>query len=169
MTQHRTARRLAGPAVAGVLAVSGLGLTACGSDTAATEAGADVQDVTQEEAAGPYDGVYDVDFHDDVDSWVGEEVTLSADVSEVLSPSSFTIAGTDDTTVEPLLVVSATEVSGLADDLAVSVTGTVEESFALTDVEDELGVDLEDGLYTDWEGEHYVVATSVDTSVPADQ
>jgi hypothetical protein len=161
---------MAGPAVAAVLALSGLGLTACGDDTAGNEAGADVQDVTEDDVAvGPYDGPYDTAFYGDLDSYVGEEVTVSADVNEILSPTSFTIAGTDDTTVEPLLVVGATEVTGLESDLTVSVTGTVQEGFDVAAVEDDLGADLDDELYTEWDGEHYLVAKSVDTSVSADQ
>jgi hypothetical protein len=36
------------------------------------------------------------------------------------------------------------------------------ESFVLTDGEDELGVDLDDALSTDWEQEPYVVAEDVE-------
>ena len=160
--------RTARAAVAAVAALSALGLSACGGDTAGTEAGADVEDVVEEEpleeepaAAGPYDGVYDSAFYDEVDSYVGEEVVLSADVNEVITPESFTIAGTDDTSVEALLVVGATGDTELAPETTVGVTGTVMESFVVTDVEDELGVDLDDALFTDWEQEPYVVAEDV--------
>ncbi|MGY1683199.1 hypothetical protein [Geodermatophilus sp. SYSU D01176] len=150
-------------AVAAVAAVSTLGLTAC-SDTAGSEAGADVEDVVEEEALEeePFEGPYDTEFHEGVDEYVGEQVTLSADVNEVITPEAFTIAGTDDTTVEALLVVGATGNAQLAPETTVEVTGTVQEPFVVTEVEEELGVDLDDALFAEWEQEPYVVADSVE-------
>lgn len=149
--------------VAAFAAVSTLGLTACGGDTAGTEAGADVADVAEDAplADGPYEGAYDSAFYDDIDSYVGQEVVLSADVNEVITPTAFTIAGTDDTAVEAVLVVGATEDDELAPETTVEVTGTVQEAFALTEVEEELGVDLDDTLFEDWEDERYVMAEDV--------
>ena len=149
--------------VAAIAVVSALGLTAC-SDTAGAEAGADVEDVAEEESLdeGLYEGPYDTDFYDGLDGYVGEQVTLSADVNEVITPETFTIAGTDDTTVEPLLVVGATGDAQLAPETTVEVTGTVQESFVVTDVEEELGVDLDDALFAEWEQEPYVVADNVE-------
>lgn len=60
-----------------------------------------------------------------MDNYLGEGVTVSADVNEVVSSNSFIIADTDDTTVDPLLVVGANGVTGLEPDLTVTVTGTV--------------------------------------------
>ncbi|RBY90192.1 hypothetical protein DQ244_12035 [Blastococcus sp. TBT05-19] len=158
-TRTTTARA----AMAMAAAASVLGLSAC-SGTAGSESGADVEDVVEEEAAAdePFDGPYDTEFYEDVDDYTGEEVTLSADVNEVITPEAFTIAGTDDTTVEALLVVGATGDAELASETTVKVTGTVEEAFVLTDVEDELGVDLDDALFTEWEDEPYVVADDVE-------
>lgn len=154
-----------------MFAVSALGLTACGGDdTAGPETGTDVEDIQEEDvAAGPYDGVYDSAFYEDIESYEGEEVTVSADVNEIISSTSFTIAGTEDTDVESLLVVSATEVSGLEPDLTVAVTGTVQKAFDLPTVEEDLGVDLDDPLYEAYDQEPYIEATMIDTSVPADQ
>lgn len=165
-------------AVAGILPFAAVGLVGCNS-TSGTEEGADVEDVVEEEApaeeapaedmaAGPYDGVYDQTFYDEMDSYVGEEVILSADVNEIISPTSFTIAGTDDTTVEALLVVSAEEMSEVTPGLTVEVTGIVQEAFDLPTVEEELGIDLDDAAFEDWDGEPYVEATAIDTSVDAD-
>lgn len=160
-------RPLAKIATAGVVAVSAFGLTACSDDTAGPETGTDVADIQEDD--GPYNGAYDSRFYDEFDSYEGEEVTVSADVNQVVSPSSFIIAGTDDTDVEPLLVISATEVAGLAPDLTVAVTGTVQRAFDLTAVEEELDVDLDDDAYGVYDQQPYIVATSVDTSVAADQ
>ena len=150
-------------AVAAFAAVSTVGLTAC-SGTAGSEAGADVEDVVEEESAvaEPYEGPYDTDFYDGVDGYVGEQVTLSADVNEVITPEAFTIAGTDDTTVEALLVVGATGNAELAPETTVEVTGTVQDAFVVTEVEEELGVDLDDALFAEWEQEPYVVADGVE-------
>lgn len=164
---HRTTP-LARTAAGGVLALTAMSLAACG-DTAGPETGTDVQDIQEAADDGPYEGPYDRSFSEDLDSYQDEEVTVSADVAEVLSPSSFVIAGTDDTAVEPLLVVGATEVTGLEPDLTVAVTGTVDETFVLAEVEEELGVDLDDALYTAYDQEPYLKATGVDTSVASDQ
>ncbi len=122
-------------AVAAFAAVSTLGLTAC-SDTAGSEAGADVEDVVEEEAVvdEPFEGPYDTEFYEGVDEYVGEQVTLSADVNEVITPEAFTIAGTEDTTVEALLVVGATGDAQLSPETTVEVTGTVQEAIVVTSV-----------------------------------
>lgn len=164
-----------------ILPVTALGITAC-NGTAGSEEGADVEDVVEGEevinesavaeeadaAAEPYDGAYDATFYDEVNTYVGEEVTLSADVNEVIDATSFTIAGTDDTTVDALLVVHPEDAPDVTNDLTISVTGTVMEVFDLATVEEEMGVDLDDALYEDWDGEPYLEATSIDTSVAAD-
>lgn len=164
MSLNHRYRPLAKAASVGFIAAAAFGLTACSEDTAGTETGTDVADIQEEDAAAPYDGPYDSDFYDGVSSYVGDEVTVSADVNEILSPSSFTIAGTDDTDVEALLVIGAGEVTGLETDLLVGVTGTVQQAFDLPTVEEELGVDLDDGLYESYDQEPYIVADGVDTS-----
>lgn len=157
-------------AIASILPFAAVGLVGCNS-TSGSEEGTDVEDVVEEEnadSAYAYDGAYDTAFYEDYDSLIGEEVVLSADVNEVISNSSFTIAGTDDTSVEPLLVVSSEQMSEVTSGLTVEVTGTVKESFDLPTVEEELGIDLDDELYEDWDGENYIQASQVDTSVDAD-
>lgn len=167
-------KRLAALSIAPMAIV---GLVGCNS-TSGTEEGADVEDIVEEEPvaeepagdadAGPYDGVYDQGFYDDMDSYVGEEVTVSADVNEILTPMSFTIAGTDDTTVEALLVLHDKELPEVTPGLTVGVTGTVQKAFDLPTVEEEMGVDLDDAAFEDWGGEPYIEAASVDTSLDAD-
>ncbi|WP_422391886.1 hypothetical protein [Arthrobacter sp. N1] len=167
---HLWKKRLAALSIAPMAA---FGLVGCNS-TSGTEEGADVEDIVEEEPVvdeadtGPYDGVYDQGFYDDVDTYVGEEVTVSADVNEILTPMSFTIAGTDDTTVDALLVLHDTELPEVTPGLTVGVTGTVQEAFDLPTVEEEMGVDLDDAAFEDWDGEPYIEATSVDTSLDAD-
>lgn len=178
-------------AAASILPFAALGLAGCGSDTAGTEEGADVEEVQDEAAAAVdeepvddesasgepmeddaealvYDGVYDTAFYDDYNSYVGEKVTVSAEVDNIISNMAFTIAGTEDTTVEPLLIMHKGEVKELQAGLAVAVTGTVKEGFDLPTVEEEMGVDLDDSVFEDWDGENYIKASSIDTSVDAD-
>ncbi|WP_432496570.1 hypothetical protein [Kineococcus auxinigenes] len=156
-------------AAAGVVCFAALGLTACG-DTAGEEEGTTVEDVQEaddealegEAAATPYDGAYDGTFYDDVNTYVGQEVTVSAQIDRIVSPNAFVIAGTADTTVDPMLVVGASEVSGLTEGTLVEVTGTVHEAFDLPQVEEDTGVDLEDDLFNDYDAEPYITATSVE-------
>lgn len=161
---RRTARMLA----AGMAAVAGIGLAGCGSE--GPESGTDVEDVTDGEVvessaaatedagamALAYEGDYNQDFYDDVTTYTGQQVTLSAEVSETISPDAFAIAGA----VDPLLIVESQEIPPLDDGQVVQVTGTVQEGFDVVGVEEELGVDLEDEAFADFEGDPYIMATS---------
>lgn len=166
---------------AAVLTLPFAALTFVGCGTSGPEEGTTVEDVAEgeggevaEEPAAEgemaYDGAYDAAFWEDSTNLVGQEVTVSAEVGSIIEPaSSFTIAGTDDTTVEPLLIVhNQGEMPELEEGLTVGVTGTVQDAFDIVTVEEELGVDLDDTLYTDWEGERYIQANQVDLSVDAD-
>lgn len=147
-TSHK-ALILAAAVTLGAALVSG-----CGGDddTAGSERSADVEDV-QEDA-----------FWGDVNQWTDEKVTVSANVNEVINQNSFTIAGTPESDVDELLVVSAND-SQVQEGQTVQVTGTVRDRFDVVEVEDDLGLDWNDTLYEDWNDEHYIVASSVDTTV----
>lgn len=164
-TLTRPARLVAGS----MLAVAALGITAC-SETEGDEKGASIEDVQEEDsdfasADNFYDGAYDSDFADDMDSYVGQEVTLSAEVAEVVSDKAFSIAGGD---VEALLIVGAESQNDIEPGQLVKVTGTVKKALTVTELEDELQFELDDNLFIDWEGEPYVVATKVDSTVNDD-
>ncbi|WP_432534545.1 hypothetical protein [Kineococcus arenarius] len=161
-------RPTARTAAAGVVCFAALGLTACG-DTAGEEEGTTVEDIQEaddealqgEAATTPYAGAYDGTFYDDVNTYVGQEVTVSAEIDSIVSPQAFIIAGTADTTVDPMLVVGATEVTGLTEGAVVEVTGTVHEALDLPQVEEDTGVDFQDDLFNDYDAEPYIMATSV--------
>ena len=122
------------------------------------------------EEFGDYTGVYDRGFYDDVEFYVGEEVTVAALVGEVISPNVFTIIDTigseespeatpvdiDEVVIEPLLIVHGDELPGLAPANPVGVVGVVRESFYLDVVEEELGVDLDDQIFEQWEEQPYI-------------
>lgn len=162
-TMHTARTRTAAAAGAAALALTGL--SACG-DTAGTEEGVDVEDVQQEGDNNDfiYDGPYDETFNEDMDQYEGETVTVSAEVNDVLSENAFTIAGTEDTSVEELLIVSAEGNADLAEDDPVEVTGVVHQAFESTTVEEDLGFTLEEELFADYDGEPYIEATTVDTN-----
>lgn len=164
-------RRSTRAMAAGIVAVAGLGLAGC--NTEGPEEGTDVEDVSEGEvlesspapdnnptAGDTFIGNYDQDFYDESETYAGQEVTLSAEVTETLSTDTFVIAGASGTAVDPLLIVEEQEIPPLDDGQVVQVTGTVQEGFDVAGVEQELGVDLEDEAFTEFEGEPYIMATS---------
>lgn len=172
-SRRRRAASARAAAAAGAV-VLGLGLAGCG-DTAGDEDGTSVEDVqeadeqaqvgTDEEGAQyAYDGPYDSGYADQQDSLVGEEVTVSAEVDEVLDDTSFTIAG-GDSGVAPLLVVDAVTGTAVEEGQGVDVSGTVQLSFDVASVEERLGVDLDDDAYSAVVGQTYLEASAVDVGL----
>lgn len=149
MSIDRCRPRATRTGVAALAALTTVVLVACTDSTAGDETGADVEDVVSEPESG-------------ADPLIGEEVELSAEVDEVLAPGVLTIAGTEDTDVEPLLVVRTSLDIPLAPDQAIRVYGTVGEAFVITEAEEDLGTDLDDTALAEWEGEPYVLAERID-------
>lgn len=165
-TTSRT-RRLAGALVA-----AGIGtgvLAGCGG-TAGPETGVSVDEIQEEAEVGADPGLPAVGDEDaaadDVNTYVGQRVTVSAEVNEVLSPNAFTIAGTAGSGgADELLIIMGRADTTVTEESVVAVTGTVQEAFDLTAVETEYGYDDDDGLYGDYEGDAYIVAESIDPTV----
>lgn len=155
--RHTFGRRRA----AGAVLAAGLGvgvLAGCGNDTAGPEAGASVQDVQQEQEPAQA-------AESDVMSFVGMTVTVSADVNEIINERAFTIAGTENTGVESLLVIAAQPGVTVNEDSAVAVTGEVRKAFDIAAVESEFGFDYDDALFDAYDGEPYIVAEKIDPTV----
>ncbi|MFI7481299.1 hypothetical protein ACH9EU_02670 [Kocuria sp. M1R5S2] len=161
-----SAQRITRP-LATVLVAASLGLAGCGTE--GPETGTDVEDVTDgeivespaqaSEGAGEmaYEGEYNQQFQDEVTTYVGEQVTLSAEVSRDLTSDTFEIGGP----VDPLLIVEEQEeLPPVEEEQVVRVIGTVHESFDVTVVE-ELGIDPVEELDA-YEGEPYIRATSAE-------
>ncbi|GAA2176909.1 hypothetical protein GCM10009784_25420 [Arthrobacter parietis] len=162
-------------AMLSILPITAFGVAGCNS-TSGPETGTDVEDIVEEDelideedvaeeadpALEPYDGAYDQDFYDDAENYVGQEVTVSADVTATLTDDSFVIAGGPDTTVDPLLVIEEQEIPPLDVGQAVKLTGTVEQAFDVAAVEEEFGIDLEDELFADYVGDPYLAVTSAE-------
>lgn len=163
-----------------------VGLAACETDTAGSEAGADIGDLrdrvagleqdlenveervgeleatdtADEGVPGPDEALAVDDVYAEPESYVGQQVTVSAEVGEILGTNAFTLTGP----TQPLLIVSATGVGDspvVEPSAPVQVTGTVREGFDVVSFEEEAGVELDDELFTDFEGEIYIEASSV--------
>ena len=167
-TQRRYTTR---KAAAALVAAAGLGLAGCGTE--GPEAGTDVEDITDGEvvessapatddatdgaAAMAYDGAYNQEFYDEATTYVGQQVTVSAEVSRALTSDTFEIAGP----VDPLLVVEQGELlPAVEEEQVVRVTGTVHENFDVTVVEEE-GIDPVEELDA-YVGQPYILATSAE-------
>ncbi|MEX5300388.1 hypothetical protein RCG67_16615 [Kocuria sp. CPCC 205292] len=174
--EHHTTRK----AAVGLLAVAGLALAGCGADEPDT--GTEVEDITEGDVAEtsppatevppaapatPYGGAYNRQFYDDRAVYEGQDVTLSAEVEEVVSPSALTIGDPDDLTLDPLLVVHDLDVPDLEEGQTLEVVGMVQEGFEVTAAEELVGVDLEDALFEDHAGDPWLHAT--DATVTAEE
>lgn len=165
---HRSPRMI----VAGIFATAGLALAGC--NTAGPEEGVDVEDISEGDVAASspaaepsmsagamgYNGVYDQTFYDGADAYAGQEVTVSAEVTENISTDTFVIGGADGTAVDPLLIVEESEVPSMVEGEVVQLTGTVQQDFDVVAAEELLGLELEDELYADYVGEPYLSITS---------
>lgn len=115
-----------------------------------------------EEFGEDFDGLYDdaegqnVIVADSVDTLTGEDITVAGEVSEVVSDVAFRLAGVG---WDVLILDSA---MGAAEEgEAVQVMGTVRR-FELLTIEEELGTDLDDELYVDFEDQLVLVADSIE-------
>ncbi|TFV57707.1 hypothetical protein E4P41_14055 [Geodermatophilus sp. DF01-2] len=158
-------RSLAGPTLAAVLVLASAGLSACGEDdegALAPDIEAEVPDIRgPEDPDDPYSGLLDEAFAEDLEAYAGQEVTLLADVAEVVSPRVFTVTSPDDAEVGPLLVV-ATEEAGDVDPeagQALVVAATPIEAFDAGIVAEELDLDVDTEQLDEWDDQTFLVAT----------
>lgn len=93
---------------------------------------------------------------DDVSTLAGENTTISGEVSDVLSTVAFRLAGTG----WDVVVLDAEQAAVEAGD-AVQVTGTVRQ-MNVAEFEEDYSLDLDDGLYEDYEGRLVLVAETVE-------
>lgn len=168
----RDRRPTARTAAAALAAVAGLGLAGC--STEGPETGTDVEDISEGEvlesspapADGPtaedaFVGDYDQAFSDERETYVGQQVTLSAEVSDVISDDALVIAGTAENTVDPLLVLYDMDQVDVEEGQVVEVTGTVQQAFDPSTLDDQAQEDLTDEVYQDHDQQAYVEATDV--------
>lgn len=181
--RHRHSTRMA---VAGVFAVTGLALAGCGGEDTGT--GTDVEDVTEGEvlesspaasatdgAAEPtaavtsYRGWYNRGFAEDQATYAGQEVTLTGEVEGVVSEQAFSISDPNDVDLDSLLVVhNMDQPPAVEEGQLVQVVGTVQTSFDPATASEDVGVQLDENVFGDFEGDPWIQATEVSTDVPTD-
>lgn len=160
---------------AAVLAVAGLGLTACESDTPDTvDSLQEPEGVPEEEIlegvgpVEPYDGPYDSAFVEARDVYADTEVVLTGEVQEIVAPVGFTITGTEDTDTDPLLVFYDPEEAAPDVGEAVVVTGTIREVFNPPVVEENLREEPGPDELAYYHGQPFMRAENVAVATPED-
>jgi hypothetical protein len=117
---------------------------------------------------GPVGATLD-DVLDNPAAFYGRSVVVSGEVDEILGPRAFTIEDDDPVGADELLIVTARERPALvprlaqeplADDDSVQVRGPVRR-FNLAEFEREIGFDLDDALFADWDGRPAIIARSL--------
>ena len=127
-----------------------LGLGSCGShESAGPERGATVEAIRERD-------LYD----DGIDRYVGQTVTVSAEVAGIVTPSAFEIAGEGGP--DPILVITRpATATRITDDSMVKITGQVRE-LAIAEAERDLGVDLNDAALATYVDDHVIFAEKVE-------
>lgn len=105
-------------------------------------------------------GVSIDDITDDPARYLGRTVTVGGEVNQILSPRAFVLEGDDLVGGDDLLVVGANELGGISPDEVVLVSGPVRR-FNLAEAERDLGVDLDDNLFRDFDGRPAIVARDI--------
>ncbi len=156
-------RRLGRVSLGAVLVTACAGLAGCAEDedlAAGTEV--ELPDIRGPgDLADIYIGALDEDFRGDLDVYTDVEVTLLATVEEALSPRAFTATAPDGAEVEPVLVVTAGRAAEMepGDGEEWIIAATPLEDFHAGTVADELGIQLPEDRFEEWDGETFLVAT----------
>lgn len=121
-------------------------------------------------AEQPETALEEAEDEGDAAELVGQTLRVSGEVTEALSLNAFELNGEHFGFGEPVpdegtLVVSANEVE-VEEGGRAQVTGEV-VSFVVADIEEELGIDLDDELFADFEDQFAIVATNIEF-VPAE-
>jgi hypothetical protein len=136
------------------------GVSACSEDTTGPEAGVTVEDIAgsgERDAVGLEGG----DLQE-VREYLGQEVTVSADVDQVIAERAFTV-GRRNAETQPLLVVTSVD-QELLPGTTVQVTGEV-RTFVFEELSQEEAswmLEVGEAQWTAFDGEPYVAATSVE-------
>ncbi len=122
------------------------------------------------DSAGPDTGTTISEIVQAPNTYVGQTVTVSGAVNDVIGPRAFTLGGDELYGDAELLVVSAKDIptpqartpgEALLSRDVVQVTGPV-SLFNLAEFERDVGVDLDDIAFEDWAGKPAVIAQSLD-------
>ncbi|MFW6358621.1 MAG: hypothetical protein ACOC0N_05320 [Chroococcales cyanobacterium] len=140
-----TKRKLArtGAISLGVAAL--LFLPACGGEEPVVE-----RNVTREEVA------------EETEQLIGRTVTVRGEPQQTVGDASFTMAEGEVFGGEEILILNASGTPFVlpTEDIEVQVTGEVAQ-FVLADVETDYGLDLDDEIYLEYEGQPTIIAESI--------
>lgn len=148
------------PKLGGAIALSlSLALTACDAAPELDNVDADV-DVPTDQAAVPSDAeVGGANAVDDLGSLIGQTVTISTKVAEVISPNMFTAFDEESMRGEEILIL--TETATLAVDDNVEVTGEV-MTFDEAAINKAYNVTLEPNVVEAYTGKPYIAAKAME-------
>ncbi len=131
------------------------------------EQGADIEDVQQQDRTEAFD---ERRFFENPDDYLGQQVTVSGEVIEVLRPRAFRFSR-EGGGAESLLVVSAQE-ANVENGQVVRVTGTVlrfDVPQWVRDFGQDVGLDFNDPVFQQFVGRASIVAQSVTVLEGADR
>ncbi len=155
-------------------------LASCGQEQEGAGGEESVPTGEEEESAGQAIGVSVADVTDNPDELYGKQITLSGLVTEVVGPNAVAIGGDEFIGGEPVLILGAKKLPQIVEGLPegepfevqqqdlVQATGTLRE-FNVSEVENDIGYELDDNLFSDWEGEPVLVADSFVLSPQQDE
>jgi hypothetical protein len=139
------------PRVAMAVAVLATAFSAGGCSSAAPAKGTDIEDVH-------LDVIREVVPDGDLEY---KRVTVPGRVKTIISPSAFSIKDADKPSVDDLLILHKNELTGVKPGASVNVTGIVYRGFDVAEVKKETGIDLDQSLSRQWQGDSYIVASDV--------
>lgn len=179
-SQARTIAAALRPGLGAVLLGFGLvfGTTGCDPQDTATEPGTNAAGTNA--VVTPADGTVDTAWEgatvaeivDNPTIYAGRTVVVSGEVNRILSPRAFTLGGQGWFGGQELLVVTQAPIpavvnrpadAALVEDDIVQVTGTV-RNFVLAEIERELTIDLDEGLFVEFDNRPALIARDVDVT-----
>lgn len=131
---------------------------------AVTQPTADLDEAAREGEAGANPDVSDVD--DDAENYYGQSVTVTGPVIEIYNGQMFRIDDPEVFGGDDVLVL-APNGAAIADDATVTVTGVVQQ-YDQTELEQTLGIDLDDALNIELDGQPVIVADEVNAATGAE-
>lgn len=129
-------------------------IAGCGGGTAGPEADTSLGDILAEE--------------DPALAYRGQTVVVSAEIDRILSPTAFTIAGTDATSLPAVLVVTQNHTRDLETGEIVQVTGAVDVIDDQSELQDLLGLAVSDNVFDEYRGDPLILADEVDSTLGFD-
>lgn len=100
---------------------------------------------------------------------VGEEVAMTAQVEDIVTDQAFTVTSLEASGAPPIVVVDAYPEAVVEAGTPVRFSGLVLDDFDPETVTRTLGVQLDDEVAIEMQGDPYIVATHLDTDIDDDR